>query len=394
MNCPRHFASLFTLFTLFALTAYLGSPTAIAAPLKVNGASFDAPESCQATNAALVCKADGQQFELYVNRKPLAPQIMPTDTFVRKMVYFNDIHDTAVGNILRSTANNTATQFSSYGAYSALGTAMPGTGVPTSPSVRFASVLHDEEIWEFLEVTAARTPAIDALSAALQRSLVLPPGVAVASGVPKPITAPPITPNASTTRPAAPPMPTTPTVASASPAESAAAATPKSVSAPSPARTPSATQTSFSGPLMSLQYPDFLEPVVVENTIDHFAVNFKHKTRAAGPHLSVSLYSPKDRQTTAATVTNARKDLQTALMSGSSGSLAVNTLGAIKGVGFALIGVPDPAKGLSGVESIETTFAADVAGRVLEVRLSSESKFSVDAEAVWALLAKSIVLSK
>lgn len=145
---------------------------------------------------------------------------------------------------------------------------------------------------------------------------------------------------------------------------------------------------------MSLQYPDFLEPVVVENTIDHFAVNFKHKTRAAGPHLSVNLYSPKDKPTTAATVANARKDVQTAMMSGSGGSLAVTTLGAIKGVGFALIGVPDPAKALSGVESIETTFAADVPSGVLEVRLTSTSEFSVDAEAVWAMLATSIVLSK
>ena len=390
MNCPRHFAFL---VTLFALTAYLASPTAIAAPLAIKGASFDAPASCQATNAALVCKADGQQFELYVNRKPLAPQIMPTEPFARKMVYFNDVHDTAVGNILRSTANDKATQFSSYGAYSALGTAMPGTGVPTSPSVRFASVLHDEEIWEFLEVTRARTPAVDELSAALQRSLVLPPVVAVPSSVPKPST-PPITLNASTTHRAAPPLPTTPSVASASPAESAPAVTPKSGSTPPPARTRAPTPASFSGPLMSLQYPDFLEPVVVENTIDHFAVNFKHKTRAAGPHLSVNLYSPKDKPTTAATVANARKDVQTAMMSGSGGSLAVTTLGAIKGVGFALIGVPDPAKALSGVESIETTFAADVPSGVLEVRLTSTSEFSVDAEAVWAMLATSIVLSK
>ena len=162
-----------------------------------------------------------------------------------------------------------------------------------------------------------------------------------------------------------------------------------------PILTPDPTHATFSGPRLSLQYPDFLEPVVIENTVSHVAVNFRHKTRTTGSLvLSVNLYTPKDKQTTAATVVRARKDAQTATMSGASGSVDVSALGAIKGVGFALIGVPDAKKGLSGVESIETTFAADVPHGLLEVRLTAESKFSVDAEAVWALLAKSIQLGK
>ena len=383
-----------------AIAMSLCSVRALAAPVTIKGATFDAPAACQPVSGALVCKVDGVQMELWVTRKLLAPQVAPTDTFARKMVYFNDVHDTAVGNILRSTNNDKATPFSSYGAYSALGTAMPGKGVATSPSVRFASVLHDEEIWEFLEVAATRTPAVDSLSEALQRTLVLP---ASAAGAPAPAT-PTLPPTISGTPPTLrpPARPVAAPARSASPpakladATSTAATTPKAVATPTPAPapTPPATFPTFSGPLLSMQYPDFLEPVVIENTVSHFAVNFKHKTRAAGPVLSVNLHAPTDRTLSAAVVVQARKDAQTATMAGPSGSVDVSTLGAIKGVGFALIGVPDAQKGLSGVESIETTFAADVPQGILEVRLTAESKFSADAEAVWALLAKTIQLAK
>ena len=360
-----------TRFAHLALVMSLGCGPALAAPVTIKGATFDAPAACQSVEGALVCKVDGIQMELWVTRKPLAPQVVPTDTFARKMVYFNDVHDAAVGNILRSTNNDKAAPFSSYGAYSALGTAMPGKGVPTSPAVRFASVLHDEEIWEFLEVAATRTPALDSLSEALQRSLVLPAAVA------------PPSPASAASRPS-----------KLADAASAGATAPKVPLTATPILTPAPTHATFNGPLLSLQYPDFLEPVVIENTVSRVAVNFRHKTRTTGPVLSVNLYAPKDKQTTAATVVKARKDAQTATMSGPSGSVDVSALGAIKGVGFALIGVPDAKKGLSGVESIETTFAADVPHGLLEVRLTAESKFSADAEAVWALLAKSIQLGK
>ena len=59
-----------------------------------------------------------------------------------------------------------------------------------------------------------------------------------------------------------------------------------------------------------------------------------------------------------------------------------------------MIGVPDAKKGLSGVESIETTFAADLTQGLLEVRLGSEQKNATDARAVWSLLVKSITPAK
>ncbi len=390
-----------------ALAMSLCSVPALAAPVTIKGATFDAPTACQPVEGALVCKVDGIQMELWVTRKLLAPQVAPTDPFARKMVYFNDVHDTAVGNILRSTNNDKATTFSSYGAYSALGTAMPGKGVATSPSVRFASVLHDEEIWEFLEVAATRTSAVDSLSEALQRSLVLPASASVTASAPAaaaPARGTPTLPPTVSVTPPTLPLPTKPVAAparNASPpskladATSASATTPKAAATPTPAPAPlPPTFSSFSGPLLSMQYPDFLEPVVIENTVSHFAVNFKDKARAAGPVLSVNLYAPTDKKPSAAVVVQARKDAQTATMAGPSGSVDVSTLGTIKGIGFALIGVPDAQKGLSGVESIETTFAADVPRGILEVRLTAESKFSGDAEAVWALLAKSIQLAK
>ncbi len=376
MDSPRYrFAPRLTVLIAFATS--LSGVVALAAPVTIKGATFDVPAACQPVSGALVCKADGVQMELWVTRKALAPQVAPTDTFARKMVYFNDVHDTAVGNIMRSTNNDKATQFSSYGPHSALGTAMPGNGVPTSPSVRFASVLHDEEIWEFLEVAATRTPALDSLSDALQRSLVLPASASIAAA-------------AAPARSTSPPSKLADATSVAAPTPKVAATT--AAQTPAPAATPNFP--SFSGPLLSMQYPDFLEPVVIENTVSHFAVNFKHKTRAAGPVLSVNLYAPKDKKLNAATVVQGRKDAQVATMAGPSGAVDVSTLGTIKGTGFALIGVPDAQKGLSGVESIETTFASDVAQGIFEVRLTAESKFSADAEAVWALLAKSIQLAK
>ena len=402
MDSPRSRTAL-ALAAHFVLATLFASAATVAAPVTIKGATFDAPPSCQPADGALVCRVDGVQMELWVTRKPLAPFVAPTDTFARKMVYFNDVHDTAVGNILRSTNNEKATPFSSYGAYSALGTAMPGKGVPTSPAVRFASVLHDEEIWEFLEVAATRSPGLDSLSEALQRSLVLPSAAAAGTAAPRLTLAAPATVAAAV--PSNKPAPIAPPKSAAAPpsASLAPSAPAKSVAALSAGPTPPKVEAAplpapasalFSGPLLSMQYPDFLQVIVIENSISRVAVNFKDKARSTGPELSVILVAPQDKQITAASVVKARKDAQTAMMAGPSGSVDVSTLGAITGVGFALIGVPDAKKGLSGVESIETTFAADVPRGILEVRLTAESKFSADAEAVWALLAKSLQLAK
>ncbi len=354
-------------FALFSVATACVSTALDATPVTIKGATLDAPAACQIAEGALVCKLDGQQFELWITRKPLAANMARGDTMARKMLYFSEIHELAVNSIAQSTANDKITPFSVYGSYSALASAMPGNGVPKSPAVRFAQVLHDEEIWEFLEVVAVRTPAIDSLSDALQRSLKLPS----------------IAPVAVTATNSAP-EPTSP----------AAASPPSQVADDNRGRAPTGTEPRFSGPLLSMQYPEFLEPVVIENTMTRFAVNFKHKNRPSGLNLMVSLRAPKDKAETAAAVVRARKDALTATMTGESGSVEVNTLGDIKGTGFAMIGVPDAKKGLSGVESIETTFAAYLPQGLLEVRLGAEQKYATDARAVWSLLAKSLTLAK
>ena len=331
------------ILTAVSFAISLSSSLVHAAPIAINGAAFDAPASCANADAALVCKVDGQQFELWVTRKPLAPQIAPTEPMARKMQHFSEVHEAAVANIMRSTNNDKKAPFSSYGSYSALGAALPGKGTPASPAVRFASVLHDEEIWEFLEVVATRSAAVDALSSALQGSLKLP----------------------------------------TSPVRGSTAATPTKPAIPT-----------VSGPLLSMQYPEFLVPQVIENSTTRFFVNFKHKSRAGGPNLMIDLRAPKDKSDTAASIVATRKKGLTAMMAGQSGSVDVDALGEIKGVGFAFIGVPDAKKGLSGVETIETTFASETAKGLLEVRLGSEQRYTTDTRDVWSLLAKSIKLGK
>ena len=324
-----------------------------AAPIVVNGATFDAPSSCQSVQTALVCKVDEQQLELWVTRKAMSATIKPTDPFVRKMEYFTEQHRAAVVNLLRITASDGFTQFSDFGSYSALGASMAGKGAVTSPTVRFASVLHDDEIWEFLEVVAVRTPVIDALSAALQKSLKLPQ---------------------------------TPIIKA--PVAVATPEAPKKVEG-------SPLVATFTGKLLSLELPGYLDADVLEDTVESLQVTFKHKTRpTAGPNLVISLREPKDRQTTLASIVKQRKDAMMATMIGQTQSIEVNKLGEINGAGFALVGTPDKAKGWSGVESLETTFAANVGERVLEVRLTADQQYSSDARVVWSSLAKSITVVK
>ena len=328
-----------------------------AAPVIVNGASFDAPSSCALADAALVCKEDGQQLELWVYRKPLAATTATTDSLVRKMLSFNDLHESAVANIMRSTGNDKLTPFFGYGNYVAVGSAMAGRGAVSAPTVQFASVLHGDEVWQFMEVVVTRTPAIEALSAALRRSLVLPVLPTVAASPP----------------PTAPTVPSTP----AKPVDG------------------SPLVATFTEKLLSLQHPGYLNPLVIEDSADRLQVNFKHKTRAtAGPNLLVTLSAPKDKQATVTSTVKLRKEAVAATLRGQTASIELNQLGTINGAGFALIGTPDKAKGLSGVESLETTFAAMVGDRLLEVRLTAEQQYASEARVVWSMLARSIAVGK
>ena len=331
--------------------AILAAHAAHAAPVTVNGATFDVPASCAAADGALVCKEGGQQLELWVYRKPLAPAAAPSDSMVRKMAYFNELHETAVVNIMRSTSNDKTTPFSNYGRYPAVGSAMAGRGVLSSPTARFASVLHGDEIWQFLEVVATRTPAIETLTAALQRSLVLP-------ALPAP------------------------------PAQVAASPTPQQ-----PKRSDSSPlAATFSAKLLSLELPGYLNPEVIEDTADILQVNFKHKTRAAaGPNLLISLRAASGKQS-AASIVKLRKAAVTATMLGNTESIELNQLGAINGAGFALVGTPKTAQGLSGAELLETTFVANVGERVLEIRLTTEQQYASEARVVWSSLGRSITL--
>lgn len=334
-----------------------GSAAVHAATVTVNGATFDAPDACTVADSALVCKAGEQQLELWVYRKPLSATAAPTDSLVRKMADFNQLHETAVANIMKSTGNDKATPFSAYGSYVAVGSAMAGKGIVSSPTARFASVLHGDEMWQFLEVVATRTAAIEALSVALQRSLVLPTL--------------PVLPDAPKVDMAATPLPEPKTKLEGSPLVA-----------------------TFNGKLLSLQYPGYLNAVVIEDTADSLQVNFKHKTRVtAGPNLLVSLRTPPDKQN-AASIVKRRKDALTATMTGNTESIGLNKLGAITGSGFALVGTPSVAKGLASAEWLETTFAANVGNRVLEVRLTTEQQYASEARVVWSSLVNTITLTK
>jgi hypothetical protein len=330
-----------------------------AEPITIKGARLDAPTACKLAEGALVCKLDGQQFELSVERAPLAKTDTLTNSYLQRLAAFSGVHETSVNAIKRSTANDTVASFNTYGSYSALGSAMPGKGSPASPAVHFASILHEGDVWEFMEIVAVRTPEIEALAKVLRESLTLPAaksGVVTNNAAPEPVT----------------PAPTKPVAAESE----------------------SLTVAAFTSRLISLQYPKFLEPVILENTAESVSVNFKHRTRTAGPHLTITLRTPIDKKSTAV-VASERKSAVEATLAPGGGSADIATLGAIAGTGYAIIGVPDSKKGLSGVESLETIFFADTNDakvRRLEVRLTAEQKYMEDTQSVWALLAKSIVL--
>jgi hypothetical protein len=342
-----------------AIFVFCASTLSHAEPITIKGARLDAPAACKLADGALVCKLDGQQFELSIERAPLAKTDTLTNSYLQRLAAFSGAHEASVDAIKRSTANDTVTSFNTYGSYSALGAAMPGRGSPASPAVHFASVLHEGDVWEFMEIVAVRTPGIEAIAKALRESLVLPASKSdvVASNLT--------------------PEPTTP-----------------AQTKPISTEHESLTVATFSSALLSLQYPKFLEPIVVENTVESVSVNFKHRTRSAGPHLTITLRAPSDKKS-ASVSANERKTVIEATLAPGGGSVDIATLGAIAGTGYAIIGTPDPKKGLSGAEFLETIFFADTRdakARQLEVRLTAEQKYMEDTQSVWALLAKSISL--
>lgn len=332
------------LAVIAATVVMTGGSSLIAAPLAINGASFDAPAACRLAEGAMVCKDGDQQLEVWVYRKPLAIPVMVAEREARRAQAFTEFHDGAVSNIVRSTGNDRGTPFATYGRYTVVGTAMAGKGDVKQPSIRIASLLSGEEMWQFVEVVAKRTPGIDALATALQRSLVLPVSVA---------------------------------------------AVPDS-------NAPSATAgvSLFVGKLATFQYPDFLTLIVVEDSAATLNIGFKHKAREGGPNVTLLVRTPTDKNSTAAVVNAERRQRSTAVMAPGSAVVDVKKLGNFSGTGYALLGTPDAAKGFSGVESIETAFAADFDGRLLEVRLTGEQKHSADVEQVWLLLTRTLTLLK
>lgn len=338
------------------LGCLLAGAAAHAAPLTINGATFNAPSSCQLAEGALMCKLDGQQLEIWVVRKALAPAVQPVDSFARRAAHFDALHNDALANIKRTTGNVESRPFSNYGRYSAAGADMPGKGAVATPAIRFASVLHGDEIWEFLEVVATRTPALEALSAELQRSLVLPAAASTASRAP-------------------------------SGGASAAVEPPKKDAARS-------VLASIDGKLLSLQYPRFLEATDVVDTAGSFSAVLKHNTRTSGPRVVISLRAAAANPSAADIVANRRKDALAGAKVAPDGLITITRLGSVSGVGFVLISTPATKDGKPGIETIETMFAANVSGRLLEVRLNAEQKHAAELEEIWSALASSIAISK
>lgn len=358
MRVPSPGQALPTLCSFVMLA--LAAPATQAAPTVISGASFDAPANCQTLDSTLVCKVDEQQLELWITRKPLELTGDAATAFMRRMARLNEIHDAAVSGIMRSTGNDNATAFTGYGSLAAIGTLVNSkVAAPGKPVVRIASLLHDDEAWQILEASATRTPAVEALSAALQRSLKLPPAKAAnpvaASG---PVAASTVQPDI--------PVP---------------AAAPKVEIAPGAAL--------LNTTLLTLQYPLYLQPEVVENTVETVVVKFRRRTHAGGPNLTITLRPSKATDNVAA-IASTSKAATSAAMLGKPASVEVNRLGTLAGSGYALVGTPDAKRGFSGVESLETFFATIVNGRILEVQMSAEQAHASDAQSTWALLGNSL----
>lgn len=358
MSFPRGSFAAVSVLTMLATGAQL-----LAAPVTVNGASLEAPADCQPAGNALVCKVDGQQLELWVNRRPRAASSDAPETLVQRMAWLQSTHDAAVKNIMRSTFNDKLTRFDSYGSYPALGSAMPGKGSASSPTVRFASVLHDGEYWEFLEVAATRSPAVEAISAMVQKSLTLP------SAPVAPVTSPSANSSVAESKPA-PAAPATPDIGS------------------------SPLAVTFESRALTFQIPGYLAATVEQNQDDRLRVNFQHKTRKTGGPAMQLVLQPLVSSRSAAGIEAEQRKTIAAGMSGRPSVVDVSKLGAITGKGFAMIGTTIARSDSPAVEMLETFFAAEVNGGTLELRLSAEQQYAGEAQSVWAMLASSLRLNR
>jgi len=351
--------------SLALLAAASACASALAAPVKIAGAELDLPAACKPVEGAAVCSVDGQQLEVWVSHTPLGAGIQLTDSFMRRLGRFTEIHNAAIASITRSTGNDSVERFDSYGSYSALGSVLRNKA-PGKPVVRFASIMIGGEVWQVLEAVAERTPAVEAVSAQLQASLKLP----------TPALAPPAaTPDG--------PVKSGET-AVATPAPDAPASPP--VLPPGPPNSQP-----FIGTLFALYFPAYLQPDAVENAVDAVVLNLRRRSHGGGPNVSITLRNIRD-SSTLATLVAAQKAASTASMAGATAAVDNNRFGALEGAGYALIGTPDTKKGLSGVESLDSYFVAEINGRRLEVRMTAERAYAADAQATWAMLGNTFKL--
>lgn len=363
MSFPRS-----TFAAVSAITIFTVSTPLEAAPVTVNGASFNAPDGCQTSGSALVCKVDGQQMELWVNRRLVASDPDTTETLAQRMAWLQGTHDAAVKNIMRSTFNDKLARFDSYGKYPALGSAMPGKGSASSPTVRFASVLHDGEYWEFLEVAASRSPAVEVISTMLQKSLSLPSSPLMSG------TSPSATGNLVTSGPPPPASPTTaPTL-------------------PDIGSSPLAV--TFDSRLLTFEMPGYLAATVEQNQDDQLRVSFRHKTRKTGGPAMQLVVQPPSSDRTVTSLETERRTAVAASMSGQPSVVDIGKLGPIVGKGFAMIGTTRGTSDAPAVEMLETVFVAAVSGGMLELRLSAEQQYAGEAQSVWAMIASSLRLNR
>lgn len=371
--------------SLILLASVLPAAAASAAPVTVNGASLDAPATCSAAERALVCKVDGQQLELWVNRKFVADYLEPDEPFAQKMAWFQELHETAVANIMRSTFNDKRSAFSAYGPYPALGTSLPGRGAPTSPAVRFASVLYEDSYWEFLEVTAARTPAIDAISSALEHSLKLPKADPARQPIARKQAPAPTAPAADAAKS---------TTASA-PATMPAAAPQPAVPAPPPAPETGASPLSatFNGTRLSFDHPGYLTAKLLNDTAGEYSVQMEHKTRkSGGPSVTLTWRAGDSGDASTEARANALRDDLTATLAGTPQTATLSRFGALPGHGFAVLGAPRARAGTASTEQLQTVFIADSKGGRLEVRLVAEQAYAGEAQTVWAMIAQTLAV--
>lgn len=323
---------------LFAIVATSVS----AAPVELKGATLEAPEACRLAEGALVCKIADQQFELWINRKA-QPAELATESFTRRMEWFADLHQSAVTGVMKSTGNDQWKAFAAYGKYPAQGSVLTSKSSPSAPVVYLASVLFNGDIWEFLEVVQKRTPAVEALASALQRSLRLPGD----PDVPKP----------------APVNPAIPAVGQ------------------------------FTSKRVAFQYLPDMAAAIEDDTPTTLKASLRHQTRSGGPSLTITMRASDARPSLDALIAE-RKATAIAGIDGQHAVVDVNQLGAFRGRGFALLGVPAVSKGLSGVESLQTLFLLESKGGVLELWLTAEQRYARDAESLWALLGQSLRITE